>query len=308
MPASERLSGIFSPVVMPFKPNLEVDADRLIRQCRWLLGQGVGIAVFGTNSEANSLSVGEKIDLLDRLVDAGIDPSRLLPGTGLCAIPDTLRLTRHAVKLGCCGVLMLPPFYYKDVSDQGLFRSFAEIIERADNEQLRIILYHIPPVSQIALSIPLIERLIEAYPRTIAGIKDSSGDWANTSAMLDAGWSDFSIFSGSENFLLQTLQKGGAGCISATANINPAAIHYLYLHWQGPDAEALQQRLVAIRNCVQHFPVIPALKSIVAHYSADSSWDRVRPPLVELTEEQRNNLLSELEQVGFSMSGLAENA
>ena len=308
MPASERLTGVFSPVVMPFKTNLEADAERLIRQCRWLLGQGVGIAVFGTNSEANSLSVGEKIELLDRLVDAGIDPSRLLPGTGHCAIPDTIRLTQHAIELGCSGVLMLPPFYYKDVSDEGLFRSFAEIIERTDDERLQIILYHIPPVSQVALSIPLIERLIEAYPRAIAGIKDSSGDLANTSAMLDSGWDDFSIFAGSESFLLQTLQKGGAGCISATANINPAAIHYLYLHWQEPDAETLQQRLVTIRNCVQHFPVIPALKSIVAHYSGDSAWDRVRPPLVELTEVQRNNLLTELEQVGFSLSGLADNA
>ncbi|HEX7718309.1 MAG TPA: dihydrodipicolinate synthase family protein, partial [Woeseiaceae bacterium] len=222
--ASERFSGVLAPVITPFGPGLAADAERLARQCRWLLSQGVGLAVFGTNSEANSLSVGEKSDLLQRLIESGIDAGRMMPGTGACAISDAVELTRQAVRCGCGGVLMLPPFYYKGVSDEGLFRYYAEVIERVGSTELRIYLYHIPPVAQVGLSIKLIERLLSTYPQVIAGIKDSSGDWDNTSALLNEDWDDFRVFAGSETFLLRTMRAGGAGCISATANINPAAI------------------------------------------------------------------------------------
>ena len=289
---------------MPFKSDLSADAGRLVRQCQWLLAQNVGVAVFGTNSEANSLSVDEKVELLDQLVDAGIDPSTLMPGTGLCALTDTVRLTRHVTRLGCAGALMLPPFYYKGVSDEGLYRSYAEVIERVGSDRLKIYLYHIPPVSQIGISVGLIERLIKTYPDTVVGIKDSSGDWDNTKSMLDAKWDDFRIFAGSEGFLLQTMQHGGAGCISATANINPAAIHDLYVNWQSPSAAADQQALLALRDCVQKFPMIPALKAIVAHQSNDPEWSLVRPPLVELENKQSEKLIAHLTAMEFSMPGL----
>lgn len=304
MSVNKRFSGVFAPVIMPFNSKLEADAKKLVRQCRWLLEQNVGIALFGTNSEANSLSVEEKIDLLDQLIAAGIDPARLMPGTGLCALTDTVKLTRHTTRLGCGGALMLPPFYYKDVSDDGLFRSYAEIIERVGSDRLRIYLYHIPPVSQVGLSLQLIERLIKAYPNTVVGIKDSSGDWQNTKALLAAGWDDFRVFAGSETFLLQTMRDGGAGCISATANVNPAAIYALYLNWQSPAAADLQRQLVVLRQWVQNFPVIPALKGIVAHYSGEPDWLRVRPPLLELTGEQRGKLIEKLHGMEFSMPGL----
>ncbi|HEU4879605.1 MAG TPA: dihydrodipicolinate synthase family protein, partial [Gemmatimonadaceae bacterium] len=176
----QRITGVLSPVVTPFKADLSPDPERLARHCRWLLSNNVGLAVFGTNSEANSLGVDEKIDLLDHLVSSDVDPARMMPGTGCCALTDSARLTAHAVKLGCAGVLMLPPFYYKGVSDEGLFRNFAEIIERVGDMRLRIYLYNIPPVSQVAITLPLIARLLKAYPGIIAGAKDSSGDWENT--------------------------------------------------------------------------------------------------------------------------------
>ncbi|MCP3998112.1 MAG: dihydrodipicolinate synthase family protein, partial [bacterium] len=213
---TERISGVLCPVITPFDRELNPDPERLIRQCRWLLSQNAGLAVFGTNSEANSLSVDEKIELLDRLVDAGIDTARMMPGTGCCALTDTVRLTERAVELGCAGTLMLPPFFYKGVSDDGLFASYAEVIERVGSRALRVYLYHIPPVSQVGISLALIERLVRAYPETVVGIKDSSGDWENTGAMLERGWDEFRIFAGSESFLLRTMQSGGAGCISAT--------------------------------------------------------------------------------------------
>ena len=160
----ERMAGVLAPVVTPFTADLQPDAPRLVRQCEWLLSQNVGLAVFGTNSEANSLSVDEKIELLDRLVESGIDTNRLMPGTGCCALTDTTRLTQHAVSLGCAGALMLPPFYYKGVSDEGLFRSYAETIERVGDSRLRIYLYHIPPVAQVGISIDLIESAGDGVP------------------------------------------------------------------------------------------------------------------------------------------------
>jgi 4-hydroxy-tetrahydrodipicolinate synthase len=291
---------------MPFGRDLSVDARRLIAQCKWLLTQNVGIAVFGTNSEANSLSLDEKLELLDQLIDAGIEPSRLMPGTGLCALPETVRLTQHVTRLGCAGALMLPPFYYKGVSDDGLYRSYAEVIERVGSDRLKIYLYHIPPVSQVGISIGLIERLVKDYPDTVVGIKDSSGDWDNTKRMLVAGWDDFRIFAGSESFLLQTMRGGGAGCISATANINPAAIHALYRNWQSPTADSDQQALISLRELVQQFPVIPALKSIVAHNSNDPDWLYVRPPLESLVDAQRAQLIAQLAKMDFHMDGLED--
>lgn len=296
---------MLSPVVTPFDSALRPDGVRFVRHCRWLLDQGVGLAVFGTNSEANSMSVAEKIALLDTLLDAGLPPGRMMPGTGCCALTDSVELTRHALRRGCAGVLMLPPFYYKGVTDDGLFRSYAEIIERVGAHDLRIYLYHIPPVSQVGISLALIERLLRIYPGTIAGIKDSSGDWGNTQAMLERFRPQgFDVFAGSETFLLATLRGGGAGCITATGNVNPRPIAELARRWQDADADAQQAALNAVRAALQKFPMIAALKAALAHHAADPQWATLRPPLVELDAGQRAALLRSLEDLGFSMPGL----
>jgi 4-hydroxy-tetrahydrodipicolinate synthase len=301
-----RITGVLSPVVTPFGADLAPDAQRFARHCRWLLSQNVGLAVFGTNSEANSLSVEEKIELLDGLVAAGLDPARMMPGTGCCALPDSVRLTAHAMKLGCGGVLMLPPFYYKGVSDDGLFRSFAEVIERVGEARLRVYLYHIPPVAQVPITLGLVERLLKAYPTQIAGMKDSGGEWSNTKAFLDAfAKSGFDVFAGSETFLLQNMRNGGAGCISATANVHPGPIARLFDTWRAADADAQQARLDVIRGVFQKFPMIPALKSAIAHHGGDPGWAAVRPPLVALTGAQASALAGELGQQRFTMPGLA---
>jgi 4-hydroxy-tetrahydrodipicolinate synthase len=217
-----------------------------------------------------------------------------------------VRLTAHAVKLGCAGVLMLPPFYYKGVSDDGLFRSFAEVIERVGEARLRVYLYHIPPVAQVSITLGLVERLLDAYPSQTAGMKDSSGDWSNTKAFLDAfASSGFDVFAGSETFLLRNMRHGGAGCISATANVNPGAIARLFESWQAADADAQQSRLDEIRGVFQKFPMIPALKAAIAHYGQDQPWATVRPPLAALTAEQASALTVELDQKRFEMPGLA---
>jgi 4-hydroxy-tetrahydrodipicolinate synthase len=307
--AQDRIKGVLSPVVTPFNEDLSPDAERFIRHCKWLVSQRVGLAVFGTNSEANSLSANERIALLEALVNAGVDPKRMMPGTGCCALSDSVRLCEHAVKLGVAGVLMLPPFYYKGVSDEGLYRNFSEVIQRVGDARLRIYLYHIPPVSQVPITLGLIERLLKAYPGTIAGLKDSSGEWSNTKAVLDNfARSGFDVFAGSESFLLQNMRHGGAGCITAGANVNPAQITSLYDAWKGAGADGMQAAIDQVRNVLQSVPMIPALKRVIAHYSGDMSWNRLRPPLTELNAAQEKKVLDGLEKLDFGMPGIREKA
>lgn len=298
-----RIRGVLSPVVTPFRHDLSPDPKRLVAHCRWLTAQSCGLALFGTNSEANSQSVEERTELLEAVVGAGLDPAVMMPGTGCCALTDSARLTKHAVALGCAGVLMLPPFYYKGVSDDGLFAYFSEVIQRVGDRRLRLYLYHIPPVAQVGIGLKLIERLLKAYPGTVVGIKDSSGDWSNTKAMLDA-FPDFDVFAGSEAFLLANMRGGGVGCISVSANVNPGPIVELFGNWQADDADARQEALSATRAIVQACPMIPALKGIIAQYSGDSEWATVRPPLVALTASQQLELKGKLDASGFGMPGL----
>jgi len=298
---------VWSPVITPFGADLAPDTECFVAHCQWLATKGVGLAVFGTNSEANSMTVAEKQRLLKALVDGGVDPARIMPGTGSCTIDDCVVLTRESVDAGCAGVLMLPPYYYKGVSDEGLFRYYSEVINRVANSRLRIYLYHIPPVAQVPLSLELIERLRAAFPGTIAGIKDSGGDWAHTQALTErfAG-QDFAVYAGSERFLLDTLRAGGAGCISATANVNPAAIVELAQHWQADDADNRQQSLNVIRDLFEKYPLIPAMKAATAYFSGKDAWQRVRPPLVELEEQRADELVSSLKAAGFQMEGVGE--
>ena len=312
---TERIRGVLAPVVTPFKADLAPDSQRFIAHCKWLLSQNCGLAVFGTNSEANSLSMEERATLLEELVAAGVDPARMMPGTGCCSITETVKLTKQAVGNGCAGVLMLPPFYYKDVSEEGLYRYFSEVVQRVGDARLKIYLYHI---AVVGITTGLVERLLAAYPNAIAGMKDSSGDWNNTKTFLDAfaetaravadsPWRarTFDVFVGSESFLLANMRNGGAGTISATANVNPAAIHKLYSEWDtADDADQQQSKLDVVREVFssRKFPsMIAALKQAIAIYTDDPAWRTVRPPLVEFTPEQAKTLAAELKAVGFGM-------
>ena len=306
MTDTKRMSGVLSPVVTPFKRDLAPDKERFVAHCKWLLSQNCGLAIFGTNSEGNSLSLAERMGLLEAVIEAGLDPSRMMPGTGCCSFPETAMLTAEAVRYGCAGVLMLPPFYYKGVGEEGLYRYYSEVVQRVGNARLRIYLYHIPPVAVVGITPALVERLLKAYPTAIAGMKDSSGDWNNTKTYLDAfAQAGFAVFAGSESFLLQTMRNGGAGTISATANVNPAAIHKLYSEWQRADADQQQDALNRTRETLgKKYLMIAALKQAIAIYADDPAWARVRPPLIELTSQQAQSLAAELRQMGFTMPGL----
>jgi 4-hydroxy-tetrahydrodipicolinate synthase len=288
----EPAEGIWPPVATPFTGNLSIDFDRYIDHCRNLLAGGAhGLAVLGTTSEANSLEFMERQEVLARLVAAGIAPEQLLPGTGLSNIGDTVRLTRHAAGLGVRGVLLLPPFYYKAVTDEGLFAFIAEVIKRVGDRRLRIYLYNFPQMSALAWSPALVSRLLHAYPETVVGLKDSSGDTAYVEKLL-AAHPGFAVFPSSEALLLAALRKGAAGCISATANTHVGAIRRLYDGWRGPDAETLHDKASRIRRAVQDYPFIPAVKAILAAREGTRDWLNIRPPLEPLDAKAAAALLA----------------
>lgn len=296
---SQPLRGIFAPTLTPFQADLSVDIERWIEHCKYLLTIGChGLCPFGTTSEANSLGLDERMAMLAALVESGVPAALLMPGTGTSALPDTIQLTRQAVELGCAAVLLLPPFYYKGVSDEGLFRGVAEVIERVGDRRLRVYLYHIPPVAQVGFSLTLIERLVKRYPQTVVGIKDSSGDWKTQEGILKT-FPGFGTFSGSEKFLLENLRLGGAGGIHAVANTIPNALRQLFDHWQEPEADRLQEHLLQLRKPIQDYAAVPALKGIVAHFRHDPEWRRVRPPFVELTPAQADSLVAVLDEIKF---------
>jgi 4-hydroxy-tetrahydrodipicolinate synthase len=298
---SQPFHGVLVPVLTPFTATGEPDAGRYIAFCRWLLDQGAGgLAIFGTTSEANSMAPAERMALLDKLVAAGIPAQKLMPGTGACAMTDAVDLIKHAIGHGCGGVLMLPPFYYKGLPDDGIFAFIAGVIDKVGSAALRMYLYHIPPVAVVGYSLDLVGRLIRAYPETVVGLKDSSGDWSNTAALLER-YPGFAVFPGSEVFLLDALRRGGAGCITATGNINAAGIARLYANWQGPQAEALQAEATLLRKTMQAYPMVPALKRVVAHFRGDPGWAAVRPPMVPLDAAQSQAMLADLGKIGFTL-------
>lgn len=295
--------GVYAAALTPVDGDLAPDCARLVRHCRWLLDHGCnGLAVLGTTGEANSFSVDERLLILDALAEAGIPGAALLPGTGCCALPDSVRLTRHAVELGVAGVLMLPPFYIKNVSDDGLFASYAEIIERVGNHRLRVYLYHFPQMSATPLSFGLIERLLKAYPDTVAGIKDSSGDLGNMVAMA-RNFPTLRVFAGTERFLAPVLKAGGAGCITAGANVLSSPTGRLYDLWCAKadevEIDRMQEEVTRLRLMLEGFPMIAAMKAMVARHTGDGAWANVRPPLVKLAPGEVSKLLKIVDQAGL---------
>ncbi|MBN3786860.1 dihydrodipicolinate synthase family protein [Burkholderia sp. Ac-20353] len=293
--------GVLTPVITPFTATLEPDLPRLVRQCRWLLANDVGLAVFGTNSEGNALSTRERVALLEGLAGNGIPMHRVMAGTGACSLDDAVTLTRAAVELGCGGVLMLPPFYYKEPSDAGLFRFYEQTIARVGDDRLAVYLYHIPPVAKVGFSLTLVQQLLEHFPGTVRGIKDTGGDLAYTQALLaNCASDDFDVFAGSETELVTLMEAGAAGCISATANVNPAGLVDLYRNFTHADARSRQQRANAVRAAFARHPMIPALKAALAFYLDDPSLCHVRPPFVELAPDAQAQLIAELQALDFN--------
>jgi 4-hydroxy-tetrahydrodipicolinate synthase len=288
---------LFVPAITPFAADLSIDTERFVAHARALLAAGAhGLAPFGTTSEANSLSVAERIAALEALIEAGIPASQLIPGTGCCNAADTIALSTHATKLGCRGVLMLPPFFYKGVSNEGVFDAYAQVID-AVGAGLRVYLYHIPQMSGVAITLPLIQQLLDAYPGVIAGLKDSSGKWENTKAVIEA-FPQIDTYSASESMIPENVATGGAGCISASSNVNPAGIRALIDGLNGPNHAVLHDQVSAVRRIFEGLPLIPAIKAAVAAQNDDAGFARVRPPFVATGPEHADGIAEAVRLVG----------
>lgn len=293
--------GVFSAAATPFNADLTPDHGALAAHCLQLLEDGChGVALLGSTGEANSLSTGERMRMLEAIAAAGVPADALVPGTGVCAFPETIALTRHALDLGVTTVVMLPPFYYKGVSDQGLLDSYSRIIDTVADDRLRVVLYHIPPISQIPLGHDLIARLCERHPSTIAGVKDSGGQLDNM-VNLARAFPHLSILAGADPLLLPLLKAGGGGCITATSNLAARQLRIVFDKHHDTDAadavEAAQARIVALREASNSFPQIPTIKAMLARRYGQDSWANVRPPFIRLADEQREQLGAVLDRI-----------
>ena len=297
MPAHQRLGGVITPILTPFNDDLGLAPDLYLEHARWLLDQGIHyLSPFGTTGEALSMAHRERLDAVDALIDGGIDPARLMPGTGLCNLPETLELTRHAVERGCAAVMTLPPFFYKNADDAGLHAYFDRLIHTIDDPGLRLCLYHIPPMAGIGFSPELAGRLAAEFPDVVVAYKDSSGDFENTLAVLRAAPS-LSVFPGAETYLRAGMEAGGAGCISATCNVNPAAIREVYDLIAGDrdgDLSVADGAMRQLRSCIEGYAPIPAMKGLLAEGRGEPRWRNVRPPLMVSSADQTAGLLGAL--------------
>ena len=292
--------GVMAAVLTPLDRFHAPDAALWLDHCRRLLADGcTGLAVLGTTGEANSLTVPERLSLLDALGASDIDGALAVPGVGCCAVPDTVALCRKAVEIGAAGVLVLPPFYYKPASDDGLFAAYSEVIQHVGDARLRILLYHIPQYSGVAITPALIARLTEAYPDTVVGMKDSQGDFARLKATVEA-FPGFRVFSGWDRDLLPLLRIGGAGTITACNNIAAKRSAALYARWRDADAGRLQAELDAVGELLPQYPLIEALKETMARATGNAGWRPVRPPLLPLPPETADALWRELTAAGLA--------
>ena len=294
---NEKLTGVMTPILTPFNDDLSFASDLYISHAKWLLEQGIHfLSPFGTTGEALSMTVEERLAAVDVLIGAGIDPAVLMPGTGLCNLEDTVKLCSHAMERGCRAVMTLPPFFYKNASDDGLYAYFTRLVEVVNSPDLKICMYHIPPMAGIGFSPALAGRLAKDYPDVFIAYKDSSGDFENTKAVIAAA-PTVAVFPGSEHFLKEGLEHGGKGCISATCNVNPAAIRHVYDVGAGTekdDLDKINSGMITFRKTVEKYGPIPAMKGMLAVKREDSRWRNVRPPILPAQPSSTDTLLEEL--------------
>lgn len=293
----KKMTGVMTPILTPFNDDLSFAPDLYLEQAKWLLDQGIHyISPFGTTGEALSMTIAERLTAVDALINGGIDPAVLMPGTGLCNLEDTVELCRHAIDRRCRAVMVLPPFFYKNASDEGLYAYFSRLVEVVNSAELQICMYHIPPLAGIGFTPELAARLSQSFPEIFVAYKDSSGDFENTKAVIAAA-PEVAVFPGSELFLKEGLEHRGMGCISATCNVNPAAIRHVYdvgIGDQSDDLEAINNKMVSFRRTVEKYGPIPAMKGMLAVKREDSRWRNVRPPILPSSASATEELIKEL--------------
>lgn len=292
------ISGVYCASATPVLENGTPDHAAFAIHAKALIEEGCdGIALLGTTGEANSFSIAQRQALLDKVIEAGLDPQRLLPGTSQTNVADTVTLMRHAVDAGVKATVVLPPFYYKGVSDEGLFRFYAEAIEGVGRDALRVVLYHIPPIAQVGLSVELVGRLLEAFPGIVVGIKDSSGK-LESMQQFASSFKNFSVLAGADPFMLPLLRSGGAGCITSSSNLIGKHLRVVFDNFFDPTqndrVDAAQARINAWRDLSNAYVQLPTIKAMLAKRRNHAGWTRVRPPLVELQPAELDTVWAQM--------------
>jgi 4-hydroxy-tetrahydrodipicolinate synthase len=296
---ADRIRGVWCATLTPLDATGAPDASMLAAHVERLFAAGVdGIAPFGTTGEGQSFSVAQRRDGLDAILAAGIPPKRIVPGTGCAALADTIELTRHAVGTGCSGALVLPPFFFKNPSDEGVYASYARLIDGVADARLRLYLYHIPQVTGVPIPHDVISRLATTYPGILAGIKDSEGNLGHTRSLLER-FRTLSVFVGHEPHLPAALSVGGAGTICGVANLYPRLVRRLFDHSPTSGAKDDLARVEAFVALLDRVPIFAAFKALLAELTGDPKWEALCPPLVPMDRDARRTWLAVVARTGL---------
>jgi 4-hydroxy-tetrahydrodipicolinate synthase len=271
-------------MLTPLDEALNIDHAKLASHAQSLLRAGCGgVTIFGTIGEGPSFSVRERKEALEQLIASGFPADRIMVSTSCAALVETTELTQHAVDLGVHGCLVLPPFFFKGVSDEGIFKGYVNVIESINRSDWRLYLYHIPQVIGVSLSHEVIQQLINKYPQIIVGIKDSACDRAHSVSLAKAFMPPLTVYVGFEPDLTTMGPLGSTGAISGLANFMPRVVHRMVLSSQEPQTVNDAKRVDDMLALLKPYSLMPALKGVMAALSHDVSWLRVRSPLVAMT-------------------------
>ena len=297
-------AGIYTASLTPLFDSFEPNIPALIRHAQWLLEEGSdGVALLGSTGESNSMTVEQRQSIIEQSA-LELPPDRLMMGTGSCALQDAVRLTQASVNAGVFSVLVLPPFYYKPQSEESVLSFFSLLVEAVDNPNLRIIFYNFPQLSGYNFSIKILQELKLRFGDIAAGIKDSSGDWNNMLDMVQ-NVPDLMVYTGTETLLLDILRKGGAGSITATANLIAPECQHVFQAWKNGPSEAAdqaQKHLTALRIAFESYSFVSEMKSLLAAQTNSEEWNHMLPPFAQLPDEQVEELTEQIKVLGLDLS------
>ena len=297
------LNGVYTASLTPLTASFEPNIPALVRHAQWLLESGSdGVALLGSTGEANSLTLEQRLSIIEQTARE-LPPDRLMLGTGSCALQDSVRLTKASVDAGVFSVLVIPPFYYKPQSDESVLRFYSELISSVDEPRLRIIFYNFPKLSGYNFSVKILQELKQRFGDIAAGIKDSSGEWKNMLGIVQ-NIPDFMVYTGTETLLLDILKKGGAGCITATANLIAPECQRVYQDWKNNNqkvAEQAQMNLTDLRKSLENYPLVSELKSLFAAHTNAEEWENMLPPFAPILDKQVEELTEQIKGLGLDL-------
>ena len=303
-----KINGIYSAALTPINDDLSINKNLYLEHCQYLMKQGHdGLAIFGTTGEANSFSIKEKCDTIDFLLSNNLDSNLLIPGTGSSSVEDAIQLTKFAEKNKSRAVLLLPPFYYKNVSDEGIINYFRKIIETVGSSDFHYLLYNIPQTTSVVLNFNIIETLLKLYPNNIVGIKDSSG---NIDSMLKTVkyFQDLALFCGHDSLVLKVCKRGGAGAITAGTNIAGRLLSFIINNINKEkeieDFNSYQALLEKIRETITLEETISVMKAYFSIINKNADWNKVMPPLKSLDNPSNNKTIIRLIELTNKMDEL----